>query len=267
MITHAEAGRSIVFLQGRRQAMMAASRRATAVLLESGRLPAVVALSALGLLLLAGLAFWPPYLARLPTASPYAHVHALLGSAWLLLLVAQPLLLKAGRRPLHRVLGRAGVGVGTAFVISSVLLAHHALRRLNAEAFAAEGRYVYLPLAMALLFAAALALAWRWRRVPAAHGRFMACTLLPLLDPVFARLLYFHGPTLPAGWLHQVPAFGTIALVLMVLRRGWPAERPGRTSLDGYMLLCGATLAGFFVVPDLMAWQALVAWIRGLPLT
>lgn len=230
-------------------------------------MPRALALAAALLLLLALLAFWPPYLSRLATASRYAHVHAALGTAWLLLLVLQPVLLLVGRRPWHRALGRAGAALGAAFVVSSVLLAHHGLVRMPDEAFAREGRFVYLPLAMALLFATALGLALRWRRVPAAHGRFMACTLLPLLDPVTARLLYFHAPPLPVPWLYQVPAFTLFGIALIALWHRWPAGSPGRGAMGALALLSAVVLAGFFVVPDTEGWQALAVRLRAWPLT
>lgn len=174
------------------------------------------------------------------------------------------MLLRSRRRRAHRGLGRVGVGLGVAFVVSSVLLAGHSVRRMPADLFAHEGRFVYLPLAMALLFAIALALAVHWRHVPAAHGRFMACTTLPLLDPLFARLLYTHGPALPTPWLYQVPAFTTFGIVLALVWHRWPAGQPGRDTWAGYGFAAAATLAGFFVVPDLTAWQAVVAHWRGL---
>jgi predicted ferric reductase len=59
-----------------------------------------LALPALALLALAVLAFWPTYLAK--TFAPvdaYTNVHAALGTAWLLLLVAQAFLVRNGYYP------------------------------------------------------------------------------------------------------------------------------------------------------------------------
>lgn len=218
--------------------------------------------AALLLLAAALLAFWPPYLSRIGRASAYAHAHAVLGSAWLLLLVLQPALVRLRRIARHRAVGRVGVVVGVAFIVSGVLLSHQGLVRMSDEAFAREGRFVYLPLLMAALFAAALALALRWRHVPALHARFMACTLLPLLDPVLARLLFFYGPRLPDEALYQLPAFVTTVVVLGVLLRSLPRDGAARRTFRHFALGVVVALASFFVVPDWPAWQAALQGLR-----
>ena len=65
-----------------------------------------------------------------PPFSPMLHVHAVLMGAFLLLLLAQTVLVAVGRRDLHRRLGRAGVVLAPAVVIVGFLLVpinYHAL--------------------------------------------------------------------------------------------------------------------------------------------
>ena len=230
-------------------------------------MPIRLSLAALALLALAPLAFWPAYLSKLNAADPYTHAHAVLGTGWLLLLVAQPLLIRAKLRSSHRLLGRLGLFVGVGFVVSSLLMAHRSLARMSLEQFAREGRFVYLPLAMAVLFAMALFLAVRWRHHAAAHGRFMAATALALLDPLLARLLFFYAPPLPAEWLYQVPAFATSMAVLVILQWSLPAASPARGSWRHFAVGATLLLLGFFVVPHTAAWQSFAAWLRALPIT
>lgn len=82
-------------------------------------MPSIVAVGSFGLLTLALLAFWPTYLSR-PFASidAYTHVHAVSGTAWLALLLAQPILLLASRPTLHTALGRTSFVVAPVFVVS-----------------------------------------------------------------------------------------------------------------------------------------------------
>lgn len=223
--------------------------------------------AALPLLLLSVVAFWPAYLSQLRAAEGYTHVHAALGTAWMLLLVVQPVLVRKGLRPAHRVLGRIGVIVGIAFAVSGFLIAHRGVARMGAEQFAREGHFAYLPLAMAAIFAAALALAFRWRSVPALHGRYMAATALPLLDPVLARILHFHGPAMPFEDLYQAPAFLLAMGVLFALARTLPAGASGRGGFIGFACGVVAVLLGFFIVSRTAAWLAFVAWWRALPIT
>lgn len=230
-------------------------------------MPLRLSLAALVLLALAPVAFWPAYLSKPGAAEATTHAHAALGTGWLLLLVIQPLLIRASRRSAHRLLGRVGVLVGAAFFVSSLLIAHRSVARMSPEQFALEGRFVYLPLAMAALFGGALVLAVRWRHHAALHARTMAATALPLLDPLIARLLFFYGPPLPAVALYQAPAFALSMAVLIALLLSLPAGSAARRSFRHFAVGSAAVLLGFFVVPPTAAWQSFAAWFRGLPLT
>lgn len=230
-------------------------------------MPPRLTLVALALLILAPVAFWPGYVSRIGAADGHTHAHAALGTAWLVLLAVQPMLARTSRVGWHRRLGRWGVLVGVGFVVSSLLVAHRSLARMNAEQFANEGRFVYLPLAMAVLFAVALGMGVRWRRTPSIHGRYMAATMLPLLDPLFARLLSQYAAPLPMPWLHQLPAFVVMAGALVMLRGTLPPASPGRTSFSTFCVGALLLLMGFFVVPQTHAWASICAAFRALPLT
>jgi hypothetical protein len=106
-------------------------------------------------------------------------------------------------RASHRLLGRIGLLVGAAFLVSGLLDAHRSVVRMSLEQFTREGRFVYLALAVTAIFVSALLLATMWRHSASAHGRFMAATALPQLDPLFARPLYFYAPPLPAESLYS----------------------------------------------------------------
>lgn len=224
------------------------------------------ALAALVLLPLAAWAFWPRYLSQPGMADGYTHAHALLGGAWLLLLLVQPWLVRVRRWPAHRLLGRLGVLLGAAFVVSGVLAANRGLVKMDAEAFARDGFFVYMPLAMTAMFAVALCLAVAWRASPAVHGRFMACTLLPLLDPVFARILGFNFPPLPAHQLYQMPALLLMVAVLAWLGRTLPRGAAGRGAFLWFAAGSTALYLAFFLVEHSGAWLAFAAWFRALPL-
>jgi hypothetical protein len=233
----------------------------------SGGIALAVSLIACAMLALSALAFWPSYLSRWRSASAMTHGHAVLGLGWLLVLVAQSLLVRAGRVRTHRLLGRGAAALGAAFVLSGIGLAHQAARAMDSALFEREGHALYLPLAMAVLFAAALALGLAWRSVPAVHGRFMACTLLPLLDPVLARIVYVHAPPLPIAALHQVPAFALACAALVVLSVSLPKASRGRAAFLAFAASTPIVLALFFMTPYSSAWFTFVTWFRALPLS
>jgi hypothetical protein len=231
-------------------------------------MPRAIAVSTLALLLLAAMAFWPPYLSKSwSSIDRYTHVHAFLGTAWLLILIAQPLLILRGYRTAHRIVGRTSLVIAFAFVVSGVLLTHYRVSRMPEAVFAKEGIYIYLPLAVALLFGAACGLGFRWRRSAAVHARFMVSTALLLVDPVLARILYFYLPRLPSDNLYQGITFALIAIVMVLLSRSLPVSAAGHSWYRNYCLGAVAILALFFAVPYTSAWLAFVHFFRALPLT
>jgi uncharacterized membrane protein YozB (DUF420 family) len=231
-------------------------------------MPLRFAAAALALLVLALVAFWPQYLSKpLATIDVYTHVHAALGTLWVALLIAQPLAIRAGARPLHRRLGRASYLLGPAFVVSGLLLAHYRFANMAPAAFAREAFSLYLPLMVGALFAAAYALAVVWRRQTAVHARFMACTALLLIDPVVSRIIGFYAPPLPAMWMYQGATFGLTAALMIALLRTLPPGRQGRSALRAYVVASAAAMLAWFVVPHTGAWLAFADAFRRLPLT
>jgi hypothetical protein len=95
----------------------------------------------------------------------------------------------------------------------------------------------------------------------------MAATALPLLDPLFARLLFFYGPPLPAVALYRAPAFTLSLVVLAALLLSLLAGSAARRSFRHFAVGSAAVLLGFFVITPTAAWQSFAAWFRDLPLT
>ncbi len=144
------------------------------------------------------LAFWPLYLSRpFAAVDRYTHLHAVAGSLWLALLIAQPAAVHARRFAMHRVLGRISYVLAAVFAIAGVLLSHYRLTSMDDATFAAEGFAHYVPFYSTVVFVLAYGLGLWYRRVPAAHGRFMLCTAIPLIDPVLGRVLAFYLPPFP----------------------------------------------------------------------
>jgi hypothetical protein len=230
-------------------------------------MPRRLAIAAATLLVLSGFAFWPQYLSRLAGADGFTHTHALLGTCWLLLLIIQPLLFQSRAMRLHRTLGRMGVVAGAAFFVTGILTAHRGLARMTEEQLALEGYFVYVPLVMTLIFGAALLLGVLWRSVPALHSRFMACTLVPLLDPVLARILHFYFPPLPADFLYQVPAFILATIVLAMLAVTIPGHARGAAVFRFFSAGSVVLLLLYFMTPYSSAWFSFVQWFHALPVT
>ena len=75
--------------------------------------------------------------------------------------------------------------------------------------------FLWIILSLTVVFAFSYVMAMRNRRNPAIHARFMICTALVLVDPIFARILFFNlGVTPP---MMQVATFVLVDAVLIAL--------------------------------------------------
>lgn len=219
-----------------------------------------------GLFGLALIAFWPSYLAKPASATDaLTHLHAGLMVVWFGLLIAQPLLIRAGYRAAHRALGRVSFVVVPLLVLVALAVVHLRAATMSDANFATEGHSFYLPLRSTVLFAVAYGLAMVHRGRMPLHARYMGCTAVALIDPVVARLIGFNLPPLPEDSWYPVIGFALSDLVLIVL---W-----SRSALEGRRAY--AVMLAWYVAFDLIgiaAWQsplwlAAVGWYRALPLT
>jgi uncharacterized membrane protein len=220
------------------------------------------------LLAIAIFAFWPSYFGRLPgEPTIYMHVHAAVMLAWMALLIAQPVLIRARRPDLHRALGQASYVLAPAAVASAILLAHSRFAPMAAEDFARAAPFLYLPLAATMLFALTSAFAIAWRRRPPVHARFMICTGLTLIDPVVARILGLRFPPLPDDRLYPLIGYGLTELVLLALVVVDRNATRGRRVFPAVLALFAVVHLGFFTLAQAAAWVRFAAWFRALPLT
>lgn len=208
-------------------------------------------------------AFWPGYLSKLPGGGFYRHLHAVVMTLWFGLLIAQPLLIRSWRRPLHRLLGKSAFVLAPLAVVSMILGVHARMLELKN---AAQAYYAILPLAIAAMFTIAVTLALLYRRQSALHARYMICTGLALIDPVGARLLGYYFPPLP-GWAYQGTTFTLMDLLLLWLI--WRERRAprGRAAFPVMLAVAIPLQVSVFVMPYVPAWQAAMQWFRALPLT
>jgi hypothetical protein len=109
-------------------------------------------------------------------------VHGLFLLAWMILLLAQSLLVFRRRTPLHRKLGIAGFAVGIGVVLTTIALFWTVFRGFAAMGPETIANRVLLP-----SFALCLLAAWQMRRRPDWHKRFIYVGTLLLLEPVLAR--------------------------------------------------------------------------------
>jgi hypothetical protein len=220
-----------------------------------------------GLLLLAVVAYWPTYFSRILSADHYTHFHASLAALWILMLAAQPTLIRMKRLALHRLLGAFSYVLAPLIVVSIMLLAHSRIKGLSGEAYAIQTYILYLQVSLTVLFGVSYALAIYKRHTVALHARFMVCTAFTLIDPVVIRLMFWMGSRTPS-WNYQWVTFGLTDLVIVALIVLERRSRTGRwvfpMTLAFFVL---AQIPALFGLTNTEPWQAFARWFAALPLT
>lgn len=82
---------------------------------------------------------------RAPLPNLLIHVHAVVFSSWIVLLIAQTSLVSAGRVDIHRRLGLAGFGLASLMVIIGVFAATNSLARNFSRRVLASTRGRFMP--------------------------------------------------------------------------------------------------------------------------
>lgn len=220
-----------------------------------------------GLLLLAMVTFWPTYVSLPPSANTlFTHFHAAVATLWVLMLIVQPWLIRAGRLRTHGKLGKVSWVLAPVFVIAAVLLAHSRIQGLEGPAYAIQTYVLWLQVSLTTVFALSYVMAMVYRKSMVHHARFMICTGLTLIDPVVIRLMFWIDNT--PSWNYQWFTFILTDLVLIALI--W-FERNARRGRGAFPLMLGvfllAQVPALFGLTNQAWWQAFALWFAGLPLT
>jgi hypothetical protein len=194
---------------------------------------------------------------RGPALTPLLHVHALMGTAWLVLLVAQTSLVSAGRVDLHMKLGIAGALVAAAFVPLGIMVP---LEMARQGALAPE-RLVFLifPFTQVLMFGGVIGAALWNRKRPEIHKRLMMVGTAIMITPALARLLLLVP--LPEGPRPVVALVLSTAFLAAGMLHDW------RTRGRAHRIYVWATVAIVlsgpvrFGLAHTGGWRSVVAWL------
>jgi len=207
-------------------------------------------------------AFWPSYLfPKRYEADWHVHLHGIAMLLWMLMLIAQSSLARARAFVTHRALGKTSFVLVPVIVASTLLLAHYRMRSgINRELL----YFFYVQLALMVQFVVAYYFAIVNRRTPQVHMRFMVCTALALVDPIFARLLNIHLGIEPP--LMQLITYALIDLVLVALIIHDRIEGHYARAYQGMLALFVVTQAPTFFITGSKEWLAFTKAFAKLPL-
>ena len=209
-------------------------------------------------------AFWPSYFSRIASETQWrVHVHGAAMSAWFALAISQAALVRAGRRDLHRRLGRASYALVPLIALSSLSLAHYRLREALPDPPAFLLYFFYLQLVLPALFVTAWGLGIANRRDPPTHARYMLCTVLTSIDPIFGRVIGMStGIDFPVA---QLATFGLTDALLVALIAFERRHATGSRVFAGMLALFVFAQVPTFFVSTTPAWRSFAIWYAGLP--
>jgi hypothetical protein len=224
-------------------------------------------------------AFWPSYFARLFEQPSWRfHAHGVALTLWCVMLVAQPQLLRTGRRALHRTLGKTSYVLAPALVVITTSFVHFRIggggpiSGLGVLPGSVLGALA-LMLGSLVAFAVLYGLAILHRRDARVHGRYMLCTVFPLFTPVTDRLIATHAPSLAALLPRMdgqpvlpIAGFVLADLILVALAVGdWRTSR--RKEFLVALGVLGAYHVATLTLHRVPLWNWFCAWFLSLPLS
>lgn len=211
--------------------------------------------------------FWITYLLRPSgTLTAYDHLHGIAMVGWCLLLISQAFLIRTARGGLHRAMGKLSFVWAPYVIVSTIVLGHY---RLNVRGLTPEGLYlIAIQLFLLVQFTVCYVLAIRHRKQRDRHARFMICTALPLLDPIFARILavnFIHAE-FSSGIIQYITFAFTDLILVGLIVWDWRDNRRVDVFLPLLPFFLATQLPLFFVL-DWPAWTAFAEWFMQLPLS
>ena len=182
------------------------------------------------------------------------------------MLIIQPWLIRTYRFELHRALGRVSYVLVPVIVICMLLLANYRLRTVKESDYPIQTYVLYLQISLAALFAVSFGLAMIYRCKAEVHARFMICTGLTLIDPVFARLFYLiHSGS---AQYHQWLTYGLTDILFLILIIAERRNRSGRWVFPLMLIVFViAQIPALLWLTNLEIWQSFAIWFRSIPLT
>jgi hypothetical protein len=180
------------------------------------------------------------------------HIHGVLFTSWIVLLMIQTGLVAGGRTDLHRRLGVAGMVLAVAMTVIAPIVAIGAVRR-----GAMPLGFFVVPMSTVVVFPVIVAAAFLLRRHPQQHKRLMLLATVELVTAAVGRLpLVREWGSLGDYGVSDVFVAALVGYDLIVRRRLEPA-----TLWGGLFLIASQPLRT--AVGNTQVWTAFARWLTG----
>jgi hypothetical protein len=136
--------------------------------------------------------FSKSYFGNIEKISIFHHIHGASATAWMLLLIIQPILYKQGKLALHRKLGWIAAFTAVPLLIICGLIMMHLMVGPNAKLYppGIPYRLSFIDCYSLFMFLLLFGLSLKHGRNVHLHARYMACTVLSVLPPAITRVLF-----------------------------------------------------------------------------
>lgn len=158
------------------------------------------------------IAFYHSYFGNIFKATEHynvlVHIHAVLSSSWILMLILQPILIFSGKRKFHKFLGKFSYVLFPLFILSF-------LPQILKNISIGNIRFLFFPISESILLIVFYSLAIFNRKNTSKHMRYMLSTAFVFLGPTLGRIGSFilEWPEL----LGQSMLYTMISLILITL--------------------------------------------------
>ena len=197
--------------------------------------------------------FFKPVLAS-PPLSPLLHIHGLVFTAWLVLLIVQSGLVRAHRIDLHKRLGIGGAVLATAMVVLGVMAAVYGARHGRSADGMEPLAFMIFPFGQTLLFGGFVGAALWKRRQPELHRRLILLGTICLMTPAISRIVDHRA---------VLASLLTLIFVVVAMIHDWKSSRrvhPLYIFGFAILLISGPGRAAF---ANTEAWQAFARFLVG----
>jgi hypothetical protein len=131
------------------------------------------------------LGFYKTYFNQFPVfeenINTFIHIHAIIASIWILMLIVQPLLIRNGKYKWHKQVGKMSYLIFPLLILSFI---PQMIRISNSD----MPNFLFFPLADSILLTLCYSLAIYYRKNPALHMRYMIGSALVFLGPTIGRI-------------------------------------------------------------------------------
>jgi hypothetical protein len=195
-------------------------------------------------------------LVRAPLPNKLIHVHAILFSCWILLLIAQATFISSNRFDQHRKFGLFGFGLACGMTVVGVMAATDSLTRIRMVGSIDARTFYAVPLFDVVVFAVLIFFAYRWRHDPATHKRLILIASITIVDAATGRDPLTRITNIP--YLNNV--FTQLYTVLLAGFDLWYLKRIHRATLVAGLFSIGMLLAAI-PVGSTGPWIAFADWM------